>query len=466
MLHRGILKEYSQAFTLLLKAADVAAITIAAFIALQLKFGSIDINQHYVIAIVLGALVTTSVFSLFQIYESSRGKTLWQHIADLIKVISLTFLILASIAFLTKTGELFSRIWFMDWIVVTTLLILGWRLSLFLILRVMRSRQWNERDVIIIGEGELAYKLIDRVSKALWTGFKIQALLTNQPCDSNYNFPAEPMPVDLGHYLENKSVDEIWIALPLSQESAVRKILNEVRHKTITIRYILDVFGFGLLNHSLTYLAGFPALNLNTTPMVGFNRLLKALEDRVLSLIILILVSPVFALIALAIKLDSSGPVIFKQQRHGWDGRVITIYKFRTMKVHQETTGQVTQAKLNDERVTRVGRLLRQTSLDELPQFFNVLQGRMSIVGPRPHAIAHNNYYKENIHAYLHRHKVKPGITGWAQINGWRGETDTLDKMEKRIEFDLYYIEHWSLWFDLKIILLTMVNGFMHRNAY
>ena len=168
----------------------------------------------------------------------------------------------------------------------------------------------------------------------------------------------------------------------------------------------------------------------------------------------------------MAVKISSPGPIFFKQMRHGWDGKPIKVYKFRTMVVHDEEEGRVSQAGQGDTRITRLGAFLRRTSLDELPQFFNVLQGRMSIVGPRPHALIHNEEYKEQIDAYMLRHKVKPGITGWAQINGWRGETDTLEKMKKRIEYDLYYIEHWSLWFDLKIILLTLLKGFVHKNAY
>jgi exopolysaccharide biosynthesis polyprenyl glycosylphosphotransferase len=163
---------------------------------------------------------------------------------------------------------------------------------------------------------------------------------------------------------------------------------------------------------------------------------------------------------------SSRGPIIFKQLRHGWDGKPVKIYKFRTMAVHKEAPGCVTQASKNDARVTKFGAFLRATSLDELPQFINVIQGRMSIVGPRPHALEHNEQYKDQIDDYMKRHKVKPGITGWAQINGWRGETDTLDKMKKRVEYDLYYIENWSLWFDLKIIVRTLFTGFAHKNAY
>ena len=178
------------------------------------------------------------------------------------------------------------------------------------------------------------------------------------------------------------------------------------------------------------------------------------------------LISPLMLCIAFVIKLSSPGPVLFKQRRLGWNGKMINVYKFRSMKVHQEEDGQVTQASVNDPRVTRVGAFLRRTSLDELPQFFNVLQGRMSIVGPRPHAIVHNEYYKEVVPRYMLRHKVKPGITGWAQVNGFRGETDLLEKMEKRIEYDLYYIEHMSIYFDLKIIALTLLKVFRHANAH
>jgi Undecaprenyl-phosphate glucose phosphotransferase len=216
----------------------------------------------------------------------------------------------------------------------------------------------------------------------------------------------------------------------------------------------------------MSEVAGMPVLNLTASPMVGFAKFLKGLEDRLLALLLLLLVSPLMVAIAIGIKLSSPGPVFFKQKRHGWDGKPITIWKFRTMKVHQEENGKVTQATRNDTRVTKLGALLRHTSIDELPQFFNVLQGRMSIVGPRPHAIEHNEFYKDSVSRYMLRHKVKPGITGWAQINGYRGEIDNLEKMKKRIEYDLFYIENWSVWFDLKIIAATLIKGLINKNAY
>ena len=263
-----------------------------------------------------------------------------------------------------------------------------------------------------------------------------------------------------------EEVDEIWFALPLSAEARIREILGMLRHSTVTIRMVPDIFGNQLFTYTMTEVAGLLILNLSATPMNSFNRIVKHLEDYVVSIVILLLASPLMVLIALGVKLSSKGPVIYKQPRHGLDGTPFNIYKFRTMVPHEESGNQVTQAKKQDRRITPLGRFLRRTSLDELPQFINVLKGDMSVVGPRPHAVQHNRYYMERVDAYMQRHKVKPGITGWAQIQGWRGETDTLEKMERRVECDLFYIDNWSLLFDLKIIVITAFKGLMGRNAY
>ncbi|WP_328705926.1 exopolysaccharide biosynthesis polyprenyl glycosylphosphotransferase [Acinetobacter baretiae] len=202
-----------------------------------------------------------------------------------------------------------------------------------------------------------------------------------------------------------------------------------------------------------------------STPFVGFNKLIKRLEDIIVSFIILLLISPLLLIISILVKTTSHGPILFKQSRHGLNGTVIKVWKFRSMSVMEE--GQsVKQATKNDHRVTKVGAFLRKTSLDELPQFFNVLFGSMSIVGPRPHALSHNEYYAQHINDYMLRHMVKPGITGLAQVSGWRGETDTLDKMENRVKCDLEYIAHWSLWLDIKLIFLTILRGFTQKTAY
>jgi putative colanic acid biosynthesis UDP-glucose lipid carrier transferase len=228
---------------------------------------------------------------------------------------------------------------------------------------------------------------------------------------------------------------------------------------------IPDVLIADLLGSQWVMLGNTPLIILNDHPFYGGIWTLKKLEDLILGSIILVLISPLMLLIAIAIKLSSPGPILFKQRRHGLNGEVITVYKFRTMTTLDDGD-VVIQATKNDARITPIGKMLRRTSLDELPQFFNVLQGSMSIVGPRPHALAHNEHYRTLIDSYMQRHKVRPGITGWAQVNGFRGETDTLEKMQARVDFDLYYINHWSLGFDFKIIMLTILNGFSSKTAY
>ena len=257
----------------------------------------------------------------------------------------------------------------------------------------------------------------------------------------------------------------VYLALPLRAEERLRQVVETLQDTTASVYFVPDVFTFSLLTAGFTDLRGIPLISLWETPFFGISGWVKRLEDLVLASLILLSVSPIMLLIALGVKLSSPGPIIFKQRRYGLDGHEIVVYKFRTMKVCEDGA-QVPQATQNDQRVTALGRFLRRTSLDELPQFFNVLQGTMSIVGPRPHAVAHNEYYRRLIPGYMLRHKVRPGLTGWAQVNGWRGETETLDKMEKRVEFDLDYLRRWSLGFDLKIIWLTVWRSLTDSQAY
>jgi putative colanic acid biosynthesis UDP-glucose lipid carrier transferase len=271
-------------------------------------------------------------------------------------------------------------------------------------------------------------------------------------------------PEAIAEYIEQNNVKELWIALPFRDEKRIKELLYQLRHLSISIKFVPDIFGFRLLNQTVFEVAGMPILQLNGTPIQGINRIIKELEDKILSFIIMILVSPLLILIYIMIKLDSKGPAIYKQIRQGWDGKKIKIYKFRSMYVSNDD--KYIQATKNDQRITKVGAFIRRTSLDELPQFLNVLQGRMSIVGPRPHPVLQNEEFKDQVEYYMQRHRVKPGITGWAQVNGLRGETDTLEKMSERVEYDLYYIENWSLWFDIRIIFLTIFKGFVNKNAY
>lgn len=471
MLPKGLLKEHSQTLSFLIRLFDVTAIIASGLWAYFYKFKDLQLPDEYIVALMMSALLTLMVFSFFHIYDSARTQDYWQYIRKLMQAIFIVLILLAGLAFLTKTGESFSRGWFVLWSSSSLVLLILFRCSLLVILRLMRAHGWNERCVLIIGAGKLGVRLVESVQQAHWTGFRIVQFFdddAHQKPSTIHGIPVISTPSDIDAYLNQskQAIDEIWLALPLRAEKRVKEILFQLRHRTIAIRFALDIFGLDLTNHSITDLAGVPTLNLNESPMVGINRLVKAIEDRLLASLILMIVSPLLLFIVIGVRLSSKGPVIFKQQRHGWDGRIIKVYKFRTMVEHDSTDGKVIQATREDSRVTPFGRFLRKTSLDELPQFYNVLQGKMSIVGPRPHALLHNEFYKDSIKAYMQRHRVKPGITGWAQVNGWRGETEALEKMEKRIEYDLFYIENWSVFLDLKIIFLTFFSGFINKNAY
>ena len=251
----------------------------------------------------------------------------------------------------------------------------------------------------------------------------------------------------------------------MTPQVRILKLLDEMRDTTTSIYFMPDTFIHDMIQARVDMLNGIPMLAVCETPFLGINGIIKRVSDIVLSVIILLLISPLLLILAIGVKLSSPGPIIFRQSRYGLDGKEITVYKFRSMTV-SENGSNIVQAQKNDVRVTRFGAFIRKTSLDELPQFINVLQGRMSIVGPRPHAVAHNETYRKLIKNYMVRHKVKPGITGWAQVNGYRGETDTLEKMEKRIEFDLDYMRNWSLYLDLWIIIRTVMVVFKDKNAY
>jgi putative colanic acid biosynthesis UDP-glucose lipid carrier transferase len=280
--------------------------------------------------------------------------------------------------------------------------------------------------------------------------------------------PSDVVPLhtmeEVSTFVHNQGVREIWLTLPMAACRDLSDVVRQFRNEMIDIRWVPDVLSVELLGHRFSEFMGLPVIDLNSPPVSGITGLLKASFDRAFSCAVLIGLSPLLLVIAALVKLSSPGPVLFRQQRLGIDGQPFDVFKFRTMRVHREAG--VTQAVPGDARVTRIGAVLRRTSLDELPQFINVLRGDMSVVGPRPHAMEHNEIYKELIDRYMLRHRVKPGITGWAQINGLRGQTDTIEKMRKRIEFDIYYIQHWSFQLDLRIIMRTALHGWTGASAY
>ena len=464
---RGFLKQFSDTLDNLLKALDALLVALAGLLAYLLYPGGWPVPQAYQLALLLAALLTLLVFPAMKVYRSWRGGGLPEEFGRIAAAWLLVLLLLAFVAFAAKTSEQFSRVWLFSWAVGGWLLVISCRLLIRQLLRTLRRHNFNSRRVLVIGAGEQGLRVQQRLNNADWTGLQVIGFLDDKVTKSPQGRPPILGRIDdIGTLCTSARVDEIWIALPLRYEQRVRDILAQLRYSTVSIRYVPDLFSFQLLNSAMTEIGGMPVFDICTTPIVGINSVVKYLEDHILAVLILILVSPLMLIIAVGIKLSSPGPVLFRQWRHGWAGKPFEVYKFRTMVTHQESGDSVTQASRNDPRVTPLGRVLRRTSLDELPQFINVLQGHMSIVGPRPHALEHNQHYKQLVNSYMLRHKVKPGITGWAQINGWRGETDSLDKMEKRVELDLFYIENWSLGFDLRIILLTIARGFSNRNAY
>jgi putative colanic acid biosynthesis UDP-glucose lipid carrier transferase len=467
MLPKGLLKEYSQILSMLLRGLDVIAVAVSGWGAYYYKFGDLNLKPHYVTALCIASGLTLIVFASFRIYESVRAQSYWHHLIRLIQAIWIVLMLLAGLAFLSKTGQDFSRSWYMLWALFSLILLVLFRFSLLVLLHLMRRKGWNERRIVIIGAGELGRQLMGTLQQALWTGFKIVAIFDDHIQDKPRHIakiPVLPTPQSIRDYLISLpvSIDEVWIAMPLHAEARMKEILHELRNDTITTRLVLDIFGMDLLNHSVSHLAGFPVINMRSTPMVGMNRMIKALEDRILASIILLLLSPLLLFIAMMIKLGSKGPIFYRQKRVSWNGKEFEMLKFRSMPVDAESHTGPVWAKKDEQRATKFGAFLRKTSLDELPQFINVLYGHMSVVGPRPERMFFVEQFKEQIPRYMQKHFVKAGITGWAQVHGWRGNTS----LEKRIEYDLYYIENWSFALDIKIIFLTLFRGFVNKNAY
>jgi putative colanic acid biosynthesis UDP-glucose lipid carrier transferase len=352
---------------------------------------------------------------------------------------------------------------------ITALILLCcWRLGLRIILRRFRGQGYNTRTVAIAGASESGTQVANLINASPWMGLNLVGCFDDRQQSSerlNWEGPLEGNFSNLLDRARTRDIDVVYITLPMKASERIDALLTKLSDTTTSVYVIPEPFWLNLMHSRLINLGPLPTISVFETPFYGLNGWFKRLQDIVLASIILMMISVPMLLIAIGVKLSSPGPIFFKQKRYGLDGQEIDVWKFRSMRVC-ENGAKVTQAKRNDHRITAFGSFLRRTSLDELPQFINVLQGDMSIVGPRPHAVAHNEQYRALIRGYMLRHKVKPGITGWAQINGWRGETDTIDKMEKRVQHDLWYIKNWSFWLDLKIIFLTLFKGFIGKNAY
>ena len=324
------------------------------------------------------------------------------------------------------------------------------------------------RRAIIVGLNEQGAALASRIHETRYSKIELSGFFDDR--DQSRLNRAENSQLlgrlrELPDFVKEHRIQFIYLSLPMASQPRILHVLDELKDTTASIYFVPDMFVTDLIQGRSGTVCGTPVISVCESPFTGSNGIIKRASDIVLSLLILTLISPLLLLIALAIKLDSPGPIIFKQRRYGLDGEEILVYKFRSMRVCEDGE-TIRQARKGDARITRIGAFLRKNSLDELPQFINVLQGRMSIVGPRPHAVAHNEIYRNLIKGYMIRHKVKPGITGWAQVNGYRGETRTLDKMQARIDHDLDYLRNWSLRLDLHIILKTIMVVFRDRAAY
>jgi Undecaprenyl-phosphate glucose phosphotransferase len=456
-----------------LQAVDLALIGgSAVLIHLLYVFGSESASAtQYYMAALLAVLAAGPLFRWNGLYRL-RGLTAGRlKLGTLTASWSLLMLGLVLAGFMLKISSDFSRIWFVLWYAFALTGMIGARGALHLMARCWVAQGRLSRNVAIVGGGEHGERLIATLGR---TDDDVNVIgffddRAERTAGQIHGCPKVGTVDDLVTYARYNRVDQVIVALPWAAEQRVLQILRKLRSLPCDIQLAPDLVGFRLNHAAYSHLAGVPVLEVFKRPLTDWHSVIKEIEDRTLAAVFLIFLAPLLALVALAIKLDSPGPVFFRQKRYGFNNHLIGVYKFRTMYHHLRDEKAERLATKNDPRVTRIGGFLRKTSLDELPQLLNVLMGEMSIVGPRPHALsakAADRLYEEVVAEYAARHRVKPGITGWAQVMGWRGETDTIEKIQKRVEHDLFYIENWSLGFDLRILVLTVFALLKTDNAY
>lgn len=413
--------------------------------------------SHYrsmVVFAVLLMLITYHIFGVNRRFDSVVGGI--QHLA---RAWGVVIIILAWVAFLTKTSESYSRSVIVFWVLTSFTSQALVFLITYKVYQFYRSRYQDRMPALIIGTGSVAKHLAKSLTANIWLSDCIVGVINyGDDKENTWDLPSPPIlgtESDLKRIIKEKKVRRIYVALPFSHIHLIKDVQELLIDTNLDIVWAPDIFELRLLNHSVREVAGVPLINLNETPlMAGGPAFVKSFMDKSISLLVLMMISPVLIVVACLVKFTSPGPIVFKQIRDGWDGKKFYVYKFRSMYVHAPDA-IVKQATRSDSRITPIGSFIRKTSLDELPQLFNVLEGSMSLVGPRPHAESHNEYYSHKVKAYLARHRIKPGMTGLAQINGLRGETETVDLMERRVEFDLEYISNWSPFLDVKIMFLT-----------
>lgn len=454
----------------MLKLSDIVALLVASYGGFFLRFGfDARLSQADNLFIYFSTLVMSVSLHVSKAYRERLLTSLYSQLSTLVAGVMGGLSLILLFGYLSSTLSAYSRLWFMFSSGASFALLLVSRVVIMQVLQRARQADMLTETIVVVGATERAEMVINSIRGTEHSNIKILGVFDDRV---ERQLPVSLRSQMLGStntlltYIRHHRVDRVVVALPWVATARIEALLKKLRTVPVRIDLVPSnvVWQFPAIN--MERLAGVPVLTVANGRVDEQMGLLKRLEDLVISIILLVLLSPILLVIALVIKLDSPGPVIFRQKRHGFNNQVFEVYKFRSMTVEDSASSEVKQATKNDRRVTRVGRVLRRSSLDELPQLFNVLFGHMSIVGPRPHAIQHNLEFGAIILEYFGRHNVKPGITGWAQVNGLRGETDTVDKMHRRVEYDLHYIENWSLMLDLKILVMTAFAVWFQETAY
>jgi len=467
-----MLKKHSKFFETLVLLLDLVTLSCSWILAYFLRFylPVVPVSKGippfftYLTLLLVMLPLWYIVFKAFGLYRPRRISSKFAEIMDIAKGTTIAILILVSLTFFVRKYE-FSRLTFVYFGIICVIALCVERILFRELLRLIRKRGYNLRHALIVGTGSLGQDVTDRVHSHPELGIKIRGFL----CEDNSlignelkGFKVLDTFENVRNVVMNQNIDMVLITLPLSAHERLKRILDDIGDEMVSIMLIPDLIELATLRGGIGEFEGMPIISLRDTPLYGWNVVVKRVTDIVLSITILLAVSPLMLVISLLVKATSIGPVFYRQERMGLDGRIFSMLKFRTMETQAEKeTGPVWAAK-GDSRKTIIGSFLRKTSMDELPQFFNVLKGDMSIVGPRPEREFFIQQFRSKIPKYMLRHKMKAGITGWAQISGWRGNTS----LEKRIEYDLYYIENWSLGFDLEIMWLTIWRGLVSKHAY
>ncbi|USZ51572.1 undecaprenyl-phosphate glucose phosphotransferase [Halomonas sp. DN3] len=442
------------------RLADFMAIVGGGLLGYWFRFGSLQMMvERYQWMILSAALLGMIVFSYVGIYRSWRGSVRIRLLVRILRAFSVLGAIIFAYLYFSKTGDRFSRQWLAYWLILSLVLCVSVRAAAYPLLNRIRLSGHNRKTIALIGDTTSCQTVLDRLRKDKSTGFDVVSLrlMDASNCDSIGLDDCRAFDPELDSTVHT---DEVWICLPFSRGSVVESILGSLAHYTGNVRYMPDMQGLRLLNHDISSVAGLYLFDMSCSPMSGTAKFIKAAEDKVFAGLALFFLSPIMIIIAASIKLTSRGPVFYRQERMSWNGESFQMLKFRSMAVDSEAEG-VRWGGANGKRVTAVGRFLRRSSLDELPQLINVIKGDMSLVGPRPERTMFVEKFKHEIPGYMQKHMVLAGITGWAQVHGWRGDTD----LKARIEHDLWYIDNWSLWLDIKILILTVWRGFYHPHA-